>query len=373
MATMAVYGITFGLLHPLLSLILANRGVSPTLIGLNAAMPAIAMMLFSPLAPRIIARIGIRRFLFGCMGVEIALLAALPTFDSLAAWFVIRLGLGATLAGMFIGAESWMHSIVDESSRGRVMGIYTTLYAAGFACGPAIIPFTGIEGWAPFLVAMAVVAAAGLPLLFAPPVRIDLAGSRRFGAYTFFLVAPVMAAAWLLLSFKESAGTALLSVYGLRSGLAPDDAALVLTALAAGAMAFQYPFGWLADRFNRQRVLLAGGAGGVLGALLLPFAVEAGWLLWPFLFLWGGMFNGMLPVTLTLLGQHFRGAELVSANAALGMIWGLGSIFGPSTGGAAMDVWDPHGLPAMMVLSGTAFVILGLTLQVAPRRNRSRA
>ena len=49
---MTLVGITIGLTFPLLSLILEGRGYSRTVIGLNSAMPAIAMLILSPVLSR---------------------------------------------------------------------------------------------------------------------------------------------------------------------------------------------------------------------------------------------------------------------------------------------------------------------------------
>ncbi len=44
-------GVNLGILTPLVALILERDGVDATLIGLNAAMPALAVLLFSPISP----------------------------------------------------------------------------------------------------------------------------------------------------------------------------------------------------------------------------------------------------------------------------------------------------------------------------------
>ncbi len=102
---MTLVGITVGLTFPLLSLILEGRGYSHTLIGVNAAMPAIAMLVLSPMLPRVIAKTGLKPFLIGCAIIEGALILGLKAFDNLPAWFALRFLMGATSAGLFIAGE----------------------------------------------------------------------------------------------------------------------------------------------------------------------------------------------------------------------------------------------------------------------------
>ena len=64
---------------------------------------------------------------------------------------------------------------------------------------------------------------------------------------------------------------------------------------------------------------------------------------------------------MALVGQRFRGAELVTASAAFGLLWGLGGLAGPSLGGFAMDLWDPDGLPAVLFLDCAGFICLALS------------
>jgi MFS family permease len=62
------------------------------------------------------------------------------------------------------------------------------------------------------------------------------------------------------------------------------------------------------------------------------------------LFVWGGVASGIYPVALSMAGDQFRGADLVSVNAAMIIAYGLGAFAGPALGGLAMDVWQQQGL-----------------------------
>ena len=80
---------------------------------------------------------------------------------------------------------------------------------------------------------------------------------------------------------------------------------------------------------------------------------------------------------IAIVGQRFRGPDLVTANASIGLLWGLGGLTGPLIGGAAMDVWDPEGLPGVIVGATLAFLALAawsrLRLPPGVRAPRHRA
>lgn len=359
-ACMAVYGITLGMTAPLLSLLLEARGTGRTLIGLNAAMPALAMLLVSPMIPRIVTAVGFRPFLFGCFVTELVAFLALPVFDHLYAWFAIRFVMGASGGGLFIVAETWINQIADDRNRGRVMGLYVTVLAAGFAAGPLLLVVTGTAGWTPFLVGAGFIAAAMLPLARTGAGAPVLEGRASFSILRFLTIAPTLAGAVLVFAFVETTLFALMPVFAVRSGAAEATAAIMLAVLTVGNIIAQLPIGWAADRWNRYGVMIACAAAGLVGALLLPLLIGGGAALWLMLLVWGGLLPGIYTVAMAILGQRFRGDDLITANAAFGVLWGVGSLAGPALGGAAMDLWDPHGLPATLAVASALFLVVAL-------------
>ncbi len=355
-ACIGVVGIAMGLTYPLLSLLMEARGVSRTVIGLSAAMPALAMLVFSPTIPRLVAIVGLKWFLLGCIGTEAAMVASLKAVDDVYGWFPIRFVMGASAAGLFVAGETWLNQIAREATRGRLMAIYTIVLSAGFGAGPLIIAGVGIDGWLPFQIGIGCILLGALPLAWTGNLAPRLTGKASFGVLSFVRIAPSLAAAILVFSALESTSGGLLAVYGVRSGLGYAAAATMMTMVLLGSLAFQLPVGWLADRVERYRLMLQLGALTALGTALLPLAVGAGAWLWATLFVWGGLGASIYTVALAIQGERFKGAELITANAAFGVLWGVGSMAGPAIGGVAMDLWDPHGLPLTLTFALAAFV-----------------
>lgn len=364
----AVFGVTVAVMAPLISLVLEARGIDRTTIGALAAMPAVSLLATNPFIPAVVARIGLRRFILGCIALQLVLTLLMPLLDDLAAWFVLRGLMGAAVNGLFVASETWINAIAEERSRGRVLAVYGTVLSGSFALGPLIIAATGTAGWPPFLAVALLVALAGLPLVWTRQLSPAIEGRPSFGVLAFLWVAPTLSAAVGLAAFKEMSIGALLPVFGVRSGLSVEGAAGLLSAGYLGALVCQLPIGWLADRMNRYLLLMLLMLLGLAGCLLLPRIVALGSpYMWFGVALWIGLFSGVYVVAMTLVGQRFRGADLVSANAAFGFLWGLGLLAGPSLSGAAMDLWDPDGFPAALAAA------TGLALLVTLYRRRRRA
>ncbi|MEN4912240.1 MFS transporter [Erwinia amylovora] len=123
----------------------------------------------------------------------------------------------------------------------------------------------------------------------------------------------------------------------------------------------QLPIGWLADRYDRKRLLLLCSALSVPGALCWPIALGHLWCSYALLFCWGGVFVGIYTLMMTLIGARFQGAALTRVYTLLSLAWGAGALSGPLLGGAAMSV-TRQGLPWLAALLCSLFLCLALWL-----------
>jgi MFS family permease len=353
-----VFGIGIGLGGPLLSLVLEARGTDATLNGLSAASTFIGVIVGPLITPGAVRRIGIRRFLLGCLALDIALFMLMKLTDSIAAWFVLRLMLGIVGSGIFTTTEAWINLLAGDTGRGRILGLYVASLSAGFGAGPLLLSVTGIAGWTPFIAASLIVAVAALPLLAAGNGTYDLGRPPARGPLAVFAEQPLLMLTVALFGLYEAAVMTLLPIWGVRIGLGDRLGAATVSAIYFGAIALQVPIGWLSDKLERRLVLRLCAASGLVGAALLPLASGTMPALFTLLFLWGGFTTAIYPIALTLAGERFRGAALVNVNAAIVIGYGLGALTGPVLGGAALDAWNPQGLPALLAL---LFLLLAAT------------
>lgn len=358
-AGITVFGLAFGMTFPLLSLILESRGVPETLIGINAAMMPIGILLFSPLIPVMSGRLGSRNMALMAAFLTALIMLSYNVFDSLEAWFVLRLMQGMTISTLFVLSEVWIVRYAGDRHRGKVVAIYGSILSLSFGTGPALISWIGIEGWAPFAMGATVLLAGVLPLLFMKNERTDEKQEQSVsGIVNFSRKAPLLIACVLVFSLFDAAILSLLPVYGIRYGLDISTAALALTALIIGNALLQFPIGWLADKFP-HRIILTGCAGlAAMMLMLLPITMTTA-LMWPVLVLAGTFGYGVYTVSLVMLGSRFEGAELVNGASAFASIWGVGALFGALSGGWAMTHLGPDGLPLHLAM---AYFLLAMGL-----------
>lgn len=345
-------GTTVGIGYPLFALYLDTHGASSAAVAISGAMTSIGMVASAPLLPLLVRRFGLWGLLVSALLVMVATLAAIAIWRSEAAWFPLRLLLGATINGVFVCSETWLNQAAPEHVRGRVLASYGAVMSAGVIGGPLLLAVLGADSSAPFIVVVAVAALALGPVVLARRdepalVRGDVGGFslRRFTRH----VGPLLGAILALACFSATI-LSLLPVYLGERGSSVRGAALGLTAVMLGSLILQVPIGWLADHADRRRLLAACAGLCALGGLLLPFLGASGALLWAVLFLWGGIAFGIYPVGLAVLGSSLTPAQLVSANAVWSFVWGGGGVVGLPATGAAMSLFGASALPLTLAL-----------------------
>jgi len=361
-SAITVFGLAFGMTYPLLSLILEDRGVSSNMIGINSAMMPIGILLFSPVIPVASRRFGSRNVAIIAAMVTSMLILAYKAFDTLEAWFIIRLIQGMSMSTLFVLSEAWIVGFAGSQHRGKIVAIYASVLSASFGAGPAIVSWIGIHGWAPFLIGACVIAIGVLPLsLVREESTHQPEESSSSGFFQFASKAPMLLIAVLAFAVFDAATLSLIPVYGVQTGLSISTAALALSVLIAGNIIFQLPLGWLADRFPHR--LMIGGCAlvTVIMLLVLPFVMGTVWM-WPVMVIIGSAGFGVYTVSLVSLGDRFKGQELVSGSAAFAVVWGIGALLGSVSGGWAMSSFGPHGLPLACALV-YLLLLLGLVLR----------
>jgi MFS family permease len=347
-AAVIVFGFALGLTYPLLSLVLESRGVSASMIGLNAAMAPIGIVAFSVFIPVLARRWGTRNVAMTAAFLTACVLLSYRVFPSIEAWFVLRLVQGMVVSTLFVLSESWIVKFADPANRGKVVAIYGASLSASFGAGPLMISIIGIEGWLPFVLGAGVLIAALVPMSMVREERLEAEPTAGWGDILAFAPkAPVLLAAVFFFAVFDAATLSLLPVYGVRLGFDVTTAANMLTALVVGNVVLQLPIGWLADRFDRRVVLAALAAVTMAGLAVLPLAAGSFWQ-WPVLVVAGASGYGVYTVALAILGDRFTGHELIAGSASFATFWGAGALIGSLLGGAAMQAFGPQGLPVSL-------------------------
>ncbi len=368
-------GVAHGIGYPMTAIAFERWGAPAWSSGLASGMTALASLILLPFAPAIAARVGmVNCMTWGCaLGVAGFLL--LPFWQTVEGWIGLRFLMGFGLLFPWLLGETWINSVASESSRGQVLSLYVVALFGGYGIGPILLGWLPPEGMAQFVIGAILLVLTALPLILArrlAPLMHDH-GSAGVGAVC--RLAPVAMVAALLAGVLEYAYIALLPAFGIRSGLDEASSLHLVSAFLWGGVALSFPFGWLADRIDRDRLMIGFVVAFVLLAVPAGMAVGVPALALPATFLLGGVACAFYTLGLAILGQRVPPRDLAAANAAFLVLYQVGRLGGPPAVGAGMDIWPPLGLVVgavtICLAAGVGFALV-MRSQGRPRQRVDR-
>jgi MFS family permease len=363
MLCLAAFAFTLGLTYPLFSILLVAAGEEPFVVGINAAMTPLGIMISSPAIIWMVRRWGASAVSMSSALATPLLIGSMYAFDSVLWWMLARLLLGITINGVTTILETTMNQLLTKEIRGRFLGVYTTAFALSFAGGPLVLALTGVDGWMPFALAMATTALVvpGITACRACLATIDTTVSVPI--LRIVVVAPAIFAGVAVFALFDQAMISLLPVFGEHYQWTRADVVTVISAMLLGNAAFQLPIGWMSDHTSRRGMMTICASACATACFLLP-VLGGSWIaaLITF-FVLGGIALGIFTVAIAELGDRFTGMDLLAGNAALSFMWGLGGFIGPSVAGISMELAGAPGLPVSV---GLTFVVLAIISRLAP-------
>ncbi|KAA0694272.1 MFS transporter [Halopseudomonas laoshanensis] len=351
-------GLALGITLPLVSLRLDEWGYDAFAIGVMAAIPAVGMLVGAKITARLAGWLSTEnamRLVMVCSAISVGLLAVWPSY---ALWLVLRLVLGVSLTVTFVLGESWINQLIEDRLRGRLVAVYGSAFALSQLCGPLLLGVIGTDDDIGFWLSSGLLLLGFVLLLQATgaPV-VDAASTSGRALMGFVRKLPAVAWAVMLFAAFEAMTLTLLPVYLIREGFDAQRALFMVGAVVIGDAALQVPIGWLADKLSRTTLYKACGLVLLVSSLTIP-AILQSVLIWPVLVLFGASAGGLYTLSLILIGQRYRDDALVRANAHIAMLWGIGSLLGPLSTGAASQWLSSHALPLLMAIAALVFIVL---------------
>jgi MFS family permease len=335
-----------GIVVPLLPVYARDLGAGGFAIGMIFGIFSIARTVFIPVFGSASDRHGRKPFIVvGMLGYALISLAYVAV-SSVQALIVIRFFQGFASAMMMPVLQAYVGDITPEGREGFTMGYFNLATFAGLSLGPlmggVISDHWSLEA---AFIAMGLLALFGFLAcaLLLPPTRTE--GALRRGttpADWRRLLQDATIRSLLVFRLAYTAGIGViwgfLPVYADQR-FQPGAAAIGLLIMAGVLVSglFHVPMGYLADRWNKARMVMGGGA--LASASLLGFA-------WADSFtemLLGSLFFGMgggiaMPALMGLAVQ--KGADVGAMGAVMSLLTlahSLGMLMGALLAGCAMD------------------------------------
>jgi MFS family permease len=246
----------YGLGVTLIPIALKARNASVESIGFTSAAFWFGMLFGLLIAGHLTRKLGYRTTLiFGLIlsAISFALMPLMPWH----LWILPASTIGVGLGLRWIALETWLYNLVPVNARGRIVGMHETLLAFSAILGPLLLVSMDAIKPDAFWIAATVILSGlvVLPLVSTVSAQQDsLPNKPAFklrDTYKFWLGFGALIAGFG--GYIEGSLLAFIPVYVADIGFTPADAAFLLTLFQVGAMAFQYPIGWMADHHGLLR------------------------------------------------------------------------------------------------------------------------
>ncbi len=369
-AAMMVVNLVYGITFPLLALVLDGQGVNKTLIGLSTIAQAAAVLLIAPWAPGLMRRFAPSRLMQFVTVVLAVLFVVAGLFPNIWFWFPLRFLIGAMTALLWISSEALINTMADERWRGRIIGLYASFGAAGFALGPLLLIFTGSQGMLPFYSTSTLILAAGIPLFMVSRHRMEQADDKVAGLWKVFLLAPTIMLANVFYAAAAESMLTFFPLFGISLGLSENFALGLMSIMGLGTMILIMPMSWLADHVDRMGLLAACVLLTMVGLLLMPHLIQTPLVAGVYAFIFGGVEGMIYALGVILVGERFKGPMLAVASTMFTACWGAGTVIGPLLAGVGMDRFGADQLAFIVFLFFTLFLPLPVASWLRQKNKR---
>ena len=314
----------------------------------------------SRLAPNFIARVGHVRT-FAALGSLIsAILISYPLVADPYAWMLLRVGVGFALSGVYVTAESWLNNSASNETRGQSLSAYMLMQMMGLVAGQGILAAGDPTGWILFVIPSICVSLSFAPILLSavPAPAVDTA--RPMSLTGLYVKSPFGVIGMLMMGGVFAGQFAMAPVYATEVGLSLAELSGFISAFFVGAIALQYPIGWLSDRMDR-RVLIIGasglGAGVALAGVVLADSYAALLILAA---LSGGLAQPLYALLIAYINDYLDPDEMAAASGGMIFVNGIGAIAGPPAMGLLMGWIGPGGFWLFLALVLVVVAVYGM-------------
>lgn len=356
-----------GLLGLLLPMRGSFEGFSAASLGFLGTAWASGFVLGCLFAPRLVRRIGhIRAFsAFSAIIAIIALLMGL-VIDPVA-WIALRAVTGFSLAAAFMIIESWLNERATNESRGMIFSLYMTITYFGLVVGQMSIALGDISTATFFLIAGILYCLALLPTALSTASSPAPLKEVRLDLKLIYRNSPVSAVGIVLVGMANGAFGTLGPVFGAEAGLSEVAVASLMSVTIFSGAVIQIPAGRVSDRMDRRYVLAIMAAVASLSGLALAVFTPAGLqTMFAIIALYGAMSYTLYSIIVAHANDYAQPDEFVTVSSGLLLLYGVGTIIGPTVGGVAMAGGTPYLLFAVTGLAHAA--VAGYAVYRSTRR-----
>ncbi|MCB2114108.1 MAG: MFS transporter [Parvularculaceae bacterium] len=321
------------------------EGFPTSLIGVLMSAYFGGFVIGCRLNPTFIKSVGHIRTFLALASIASASALIHPLFVQVWAWAVLRAVTGFCFAGLIMVIESWINERATNENRGEILSIYRVIDLGATTAGNALLATADPSDFHLFVIVSILISLSLVPVALTKSDAPKPIETARLDIRRLFELSPVAAVGAPLIGLANASFWAVGAVYAQRLGYDTALIASFVSIVIIGAAVLQWPLGWLSDRIDRRRVMLASSLFGVAGALSLAhFGGRSPEYLLGLGAVFGAFIFPMFGINAAHANDHAPPGEAVSTNGGLLLLHGIGSVVGATAGAIVMAIFGPASL-----------------------------
>ncbi|MHC2359954.1 MFS transporter [Rhizobium leguminosarum] len=327
-----------------------------TTLGLLGTSWAGGFVIGCLVAPKLVRRVGHVRAFSGFISI-IAIIALVSGIIIHPVWWVVlRAVTGFSTAGTSMIIESWLNERASNESRGAIFSLYIGITLLGVVGGQMMIPLEDVRTPVLFMICGIFYCIAMLPTTLSTAASPQPLKAVRLDLPALYRNSPVSCLGILLVGIANGAYGTLGAVFGAGAGLSDTSIAIMMSATIFAGAVMQLPAGRLSDRIDRRYVLAAmSGIAAVAGLLIFLLHPTSAGLLIGLVVLYGAVANTLYPIAVAHANDFAASEDFVKVSGGLLLLYGIGTVIGPTIGGPVMSAITPH---ALFLVTAIAHVLI---------------
>lgn len=350
-----------GLLGTLIALRGSLEGYSDQLLGLMGSAYFVGFFIGTYAVPKLIRRMGhIRASNFFSAAIAASILAHSVIIDPWV-WMGLRVITGIALVGFYTVIESWLNSQTAAERRGQVFAFYMVVNMVAIAGAQQFLHLAPASELMLFSLAAIMVSLSVMPIASTRLPQPPIAKVPRLTLRTIWAAAPAAFIGAIASGLTMGTFWSMGPLYAARLGLSEAGIATLVTTMIVGGAVLQWPLGRLSDRYDRRHALATAAGGAAIAAVAMALLGHHEKPLLVAAFIYGGTAFAIYPIVVAHLIDHLSQENILSGNAGILLLYGIGAVIGPATAGALMNLLGAAAMPlffAGVMAPLTAFVIL---------------
>ncbi|MEQ6204051.1 MFS transporter [Sulfitobacter sp. HNIBRBA2951] len=324
-------------------------------------------------APRLLGSVGhSRAFAAFTAAGSIGLIAHMMVINPYA-WALMRVASGLCVAGCYTVVEAWLQAKVTNETRGRAMGSYRMVDMTGSMCAQGMIGILAPADYISYNILAILCCAALLPITLTKATQPATPNSPRLRPALAYTRSPLAVAGVLVAALSSAAFRMVGPIYGQEVGLSAGQIAWFLLAFVIGGALSQIPVGWIADKFDRRRVLIWLSVASIGSCVVSMYAASFG----PMgILLASGLFGLTTFPIFSVSAAHAHdfatAEERVELSAALMFWFAMGAIATPYAASVLIENFGPKAMFVMLAAGHATLIVFSVSRMRTGRALRKR-